>query len=70
MDASAVSSLDGAPGGLDKELFGARLITSSLGSLNAGAMGASDRAQETYDLGRVMVAAAMQGKGTLADINV
>ncbi len=70
MDVSAVSGLDGAPGGLDKELFGARLVTSDREAISAGAMGASQGAQKTYDLGRIMLTAAMQGKGVIADLNV
>ncbi len=73
MDVSAVTGFGSESGWLDRHLFGARLVSSTLSSQNSGgigSMGGASGAQETYDFSQSVISAALQGKGLIADMNV
>lgn len=73
MDVSAATGLGGASGWLDKQLFGARIVSSTLDNLNSGgigSMGGASGMREAYDFSKSVLSAAMQGKGVIADLNV
>jgi len=73
MDVSVMAGFGEVSNSLGKELFGARLVASTLNNLNSGgigSMGGASGMQETYDFAKSVLSAAMQGKGLIADMNV